>query len=193
MAPAPRYEEPFSLNPIDFDSKAECDELLVQRKLCGWRFSQEDIDHWRDMVQRGAKHFFWITLPSRDSVRAGHVALASEAEPPHADLAKPDKSVLTISNFFVMPGYRSLGLGRLTMDRLEDWATKEPYGSVNCKAMAVDTVARRFVEDDELREMFSIAGVPAPEKGSSTEDWYTRRGYVKFSEYITRQLWGMHC
>ncbi|KAK3070902.1 hypothetical protein LTS18_014986 [Coniosporium uncinatum] len=70
------------------------------------------------------------------------------------------------------------------MDVLEALATQEPYGSRDCRAIAVDTLDRRYWELDgeEWRGWWVKWGQPTPERGRSNEDWYARRGYVKFKE-----------
>jgi len=136
-------------------------------------------------MSKKTKSLFWITIPSTPESkphRAGHISLDSVAEPPDLDLANPDKSVLTIATFFIDPSFRSGGLGRTTMELLESYATKEPYGSPHCKIVAVTTLSRRYWEDDEYRSVWALTGRETPVRGSSNEDWYSRMGYVKWKE-----------
>lgn len=81
------------------------------------------------------------------------------------------------------------------MQLLESYATKEPYGSVNCKVIAINTLDKRYTEDEEWRSMWSRLPErkEAPERGSSNEAWYERMGYVKWKSeprYLQRMRGG---
>ena len=124
------------------------------------------------------------TTPTTTSIRAGHVALASQSHPPHPLLARPDKSILTISTFFIHPLYRSLGLGRTTLDLLEPMASQLPYGSPNCREICVDTMSAKYVEDVDGNGGREWEAIRENAKMSpySKQRWYERRGYVVFHE-----------
>lgn len=172
------------LEPIDLHDQAQADELLRQRVMCGWAMTPDYIDAWRAAMDAKTKGFFWIKLPSRPDLRAGHISLDSEADPPDLELANPhDRSVLTIARFFVLPELRGGGLGRAAMETLESYAREEPYGSPNCRAIALDTLSKKYTEEDEYRAQYEwLTGEP-PRKGAvNNEDWYLRQGYVKFKE-----------
>ncbi len=171
------------IRPMNLYDQAEFEELLQQRIICGWNDKPAYIIRWREMMDSKQKSLFWINLPDTKT-RVGHISLDSSTDPPDLELANPDKSVLTIATFFILPEHRSAGLGRLAMDVMEDWATKEPYGSPNCKAIAVNTLDRRYTESDseEWRIWAKLRPIQLPPKGRSTEDWYARRGYVKWKE-----------
>lgn len=173
-----------TLEPIDLHDRAQADELLRQRVLCGWAMTPDCIDAWRDAMDARTKGFFWIKAPSRPGLRAGHVSLDSEADPPDPELADPrDGSVLTVARFFVLPEHRGAGLGRGAMETLEAYAREAPYGSPACRAIALDTLSRRYTEDDEHRAQWEwLTGLPVRARGTSNEDWYARQGYVKFKE-----------
>lgn len=133
------------------------------------------------------KSFFWIKPESQPDLRVGHISLDSEAEPPDLELANPhDKSVLTIARFFVLLEHRGTGIGRAAMEMLESRAQCEPYGSPNCKAVAISTLSRKYWEDDEYRNEFKwLTGSDPRPRGTSNEDWYARMGYVKWKEVPT--------
>lgn len=179
MSKSPSFANELHVEVIDLHNQRDVDDLIVQRKICGWNFTPEIIAKWRDSVDKGLKTMFWIVLPNKESTKAGHISLASRAEPHDPDLAKEDRSVMTISSFFILPQHRSGGLGRKTMDLMEDMATKEPYGSPNCKAIAIDTISYKYHDTsgpywDILKEHM--------EKQPSNQLWYERRGYIRFKE-----------
>lgn len=79
---------------------------------------------------------------------------------------------------------RSKGVGTAAMDLIEEYAGKSPWGSENCKTIAITTLSRRYCEDDgeEWRGAYAKRGMEAPKKGTSIADWYSRRGYVLWKE-----------
>lgn len=197
-AHTPVVQSKCTLEPMDLHEQAQADELLRQRKLCGWNDTRECIDGFRDAMDARTKSLFWIipTPSTRSSsqpgpqptpgtrVRAGHISLDSEAHPPDLELANPhDRSVLSIATFYVLPGHRGGGLGRAAVESLERWAVTEPYGSRNCRVVALTTISRRYSEDDGMRaEYREMAGVEPVPRGASNEDWYLRMGYTKWME-----------
>jgi ribosomal protein S18 acetylase RimI-like enzyme len=177
MNNSPLFATEVHLEVIDLHKQQEVDTLIVQRKICGWNFSQEIIAKWGDSVDKKLKTMFWIVLHDKDATKAGHISLASKAEPHDPDLAKEDRSVMTISNFFILPQHRSGGIGRKVMDLMEDMATKEPYGSPKCKAIALDTISYKYYDHTHtywhyLKEYLEVQ--------PSNQLWYERRGYVEF-------------
>lgn len=174
------------LEPMDLHDPAQADELLRQRVLCGWAMTPDYIDAWRAAMDAKTKGFFWIRLPggAAAAARAGHISLDSEADPPDLDLANPhDRSVLTIARFFLLPEHRGGGVGRAVMELLERHARELPYGSPNCRAIALDTLSRWYSEEEEGRAEYEwLTGQPPPARGRNNEDWYVRQGYVKFKE-----------
>lgn len=177
-----------SLVPINLHDPAEFDIMRQHRIKCGWNHNDEVISSWRDKVDAKIKSFFWITLPPSTTdgppIKAGHISLDSLGEAPDPDfaLANPDKSLLTISTFFIDPMYRG-GLGRTAMEMLEKMAREEPYGSVNCKAIAVFTLSRWYTNDDEGRKVWEMLGGETPVKQSSSDDWYRRMGMSFLSTF----------
>lgn len=172
------------LEAMNLYDQSQIDELLRQRKICGWADTQDYIVSWRDSMDAKIKSMFWIKPASQPDIRVGHVSLDCEAEPPDLELANPhDKSVLTIARFFILEEHRRGGLGRAVMETLESLATKEPYGSPNCHTIAITTLSRRYAEDDQERAKYeALEGKPPAPKGLSNEDWYTRMGYVKWKD-----------
>lgn len=175
-------------NPEDFE------ELLAQRKLCGWDMEPAVLEKWRRLCDEKRKNMFWIipTAPGHASdqvrtdgdsdsqgqqqqqrPRVGHICLQSYDDPPDPRVASEDKSVMMISTFFIKPEYRSGGLGTEAVKALEGWAKTAPYGSPDCRAVTVHTVSRRYSEDDsdEFRGLYARRGLPTPERGRSNEDW----------------------
>jgi len=190
-SPTPKLKLSCELVPINLHDEDEFEELRQQRIICGWNFDAQIIEGWRKAMSRKTKSMFWITLPSAEGStnsitkvqRVGHISLDSVSEPPDLDLANPDKSVLTIATFFIYPARRGGGLGRTAMTVLEGFATKELYGSPNCKMIAINTLDKRYTDDDEWRTMWKRLGrKDAPAKGSSSESWYERMGYVKWKD-----------
>ncbi|ROV93910.1 hypothetical protein VSDG_06288 [Cytospora chrysosperma] len=173
-----------TLEPMNLHEQAQADELLRQRQLCGWDNTPQFIAKFRDAMDARVKSLFWIRPTSRPELRVGHISLDSEAHPPNLELANPnDKSVLTIATFYILPEHRGGGIGRAAVESLEKWATAEPYGSSNCKTVALTTISRKYAEDDEMRaEYRRMAGVEPVPKGASNEDWYLRMGYTKWME-----------
>jgi GNAT superfamily N-acetyltransferase len=190
MNKSPSYASDLRVEVIDLHKQQDFNDLIVQRKICGWNFSEEVVAKWRDLADKGLKTIFWIVLPHQDDPKVGHISLASEAEPHDPDLAQEDKSVMTISSFFILPQYRWGGIGRKVMDLMEDMATKEPYGSPNCKAIAIDTLSHKYYHHSHpLWEMMKEHLETQP----SNQLWYERRGYVRFNEkprYVEKTIGG---
>lgn len=172
------------LEPMDLHDQDQVAELLRQRIICGWNKTPDFVASLRDAMDAGQKAVFWIhKLP--DHSRVGHVSLDSTASPPDPGLADPhDKTVLTIANLFVLPAHRGGGLARAALDVLvRQFARQAPYGSPNCRAVAVTTISKKYHDDDEWRARFEwLNGTPAPERGKANEDYYTRMGFVKWKE-----------
>lgn len=192
MTPSPKCTR-CHLLPVNFASDDDVQELRRQRRLCGWNFDDDTFARWRDEMDAKLKGLFWVTIPDGDKsssriIRTGHISLDSTTHPPDLELANPDKSTLTISTFFILPEYRSLGVGRAAMDILEQYARQEPYGAPHCSSIAINTLSREYSEDPEkAKEVASMMDqegrkIEVPEKGRSNEDWYAKRGYVKWKQ-----------
>lgn len=188
----------FTFVPIDLADLKEYSEFQRQRTLCGWSFSDETLDFYREKQEQKLKSLFWITIPSPDAsatasenteaagepaLRAGHISLDAYNDPPHdPDLAAADKSTLAIQNFFILPEYQKLGLGHAAMDRLEGMARTEPYGSPNCQYLALSTLCKKYIlqEGPEWKGLWSRFGLEVPT--FSAHAWYEKRGYELFKE-----------
>jgi hypothetical protein len=175
------------LEPINLHNTTEFDELLRQRVICGWDFSPSNLETWRAAADAQTLSMVWVVPPSLSQLPApqrysGHIMGQSKTEPPHNELSQH------IFNLFILPEHRRGGLGRATVQALEEAAMVEPYGSPSCKAITLNALSRRYIEDDgeEWRGMYTrlcaSLGIEMPAKGSSNEDWYARMGYVKYEE-----------
>lgn len=176
-----------TLEPMNLHDQDQVAELLRQRIICGWNKTPDFVASLRDAMDAGEKAAFWINKPSHPRgavLRIGHVSLDSTASPPDLGLANPhDKSVLAISNLFVLPEHRKGGVGRAAVDVLGQLAKEAPYGSPNCRAVAVTALSKKYHDDDEWRARFEwLNDTPAPERGRANEDWYVRMGFVKWKE-----------
>jgi GNAT superfamily N-acetyltransferase len=174
------------LTLINLHDSLEFDELIQQRIACGWNFARADIENYRTAMDKKLKSLFWITL-SKNPTRIGHVSLDSYTSPPDPELALPDKSILTIQTFFILEAHRSGGVGGRVMDEVEELATKEPYGSPNCREVTINTLSTASLERSlpTWLEVWRKAGVPRPDWSMwSKESWYAKRGYVKWKEEV---------
>ncbi|KAG2420924.1 hypothetical protein HFD88_000538 [Aspergillus terreus] len=195
-APAPTPAKP-TLIPINLHNPPEHAELQAQRRICGWDYTDAALLAWRQKQDAGLKSFFWITIPAAladtspqagstdpetGAVRAGHISLDAYADPPDPELARADRSILTIQTFFVRPEYRSLGLGRAAMDLVETMAGQEPYGSPRCQYVAVTSMSKRYYYDETAGPdgtgLWALLGREVPRV--CAVDWYERRGYVRW-------------
>jgi GNAT superfamily N-acetyltransferase len=180
-----------TLEPIDLANEWEFRELQRQRELCGWDYDTENIEKWRQKQNDGLKSLFWIvlvgdplttspTVSTSRPVRAGHISLDSYSDPPDPDLARADKTVMTIQSFFVLHEYRHYGIGHRALETVEAMATKEPYGSPQCKYIAVNTLHKRYVFEDgpDAGGVWQFLDLVKPL--FSVEEWYERLGYVRW-------------
>jgi GNAT superfamily N-acetyltransferase len=174
------------LTIMNLHDQSEFDELIQQRIACGWNFAPADIEKYRTAMDKKLKSLFWITV-DEDPIRIGHVSLDSYANPPDPELALADKTILTIQTFFILKSHQSGGVGGRVMDKVEELATKEPYGSPNCKEVTINTLSTASLERGlpGWLEIWEKAGVPRPDWSLwSKEDWYAKRGYVKWKEEV---------
>ena len=116
------------------------------------------------------------------TIRAGHISLDSYAEPADSEVALEDRSTMTVQTFFILPEYRTGGVGRAAMDLVEVLATQEPYGSPHCHTLTLTTVNKKHIEIDapEWRGVWKRAGMDVPP--FSNEVWYEKLGYVYWKE-----------
>ena len=173
------------LQPVNLHDRDEYGILRSQRRACGWYYETAYLDRWKASIDAGTKCLFWITIPSPEApnhnILAGHISLDSTSEFPDRkfELANPDKSLLTVTTFFVLQQYRGRALGRKAMERVEEMVKTEPYGSSSCTAITMMSLSRKYVADPTWRaQYFQWTG----EEPTSYEDWYSRMGYVKWKE-----------
>jgi GNAT superfamily N-acetyltransferase len=128
-----------------------------------------------------------ISTSDQPAAIAGHISLdsISEYDDPKHELARPDKSLLTISTFFVLPEFQGRGLGSQAMSQVERLARLEPYGHPRCSAIAIMSLSYRYVEDAVLRARYIEWTGETP---SSYERWYARMGYVKWAEEASTEI-----
>jgi GNAT superfamily N-acetyltransferase len=177
-----------TLAPMNLHNPTEFDELLRQRVLCGWEYSPADLEGWRAAADAKKIAVFWIVPGSMTQLAApqryaGHISMQDRNEPPN------DVRVRHIFILFVLPEQRCGGLGKAAMQALEATARDGAGGgSPECRAMALNALSRRYVEDDgeEWRGLYAKVcaglGLEMPAKGTSNENWYAKMGYVKWKE-----------
>ena len=181
------------LQPIDLNDKEQYQRLQSQRRECGWYYEDEYLNRWQKAAVTGAKCLFWITTPSFDAgqsiIFAGHISLDSfaESEKYQHELARPDKSLLTISTFFVLPEYRGAGIGGQAMAQVEQLAGSEPYGHPRCSAVTIMSLSCQYTEDPMWRARYIEWTGETP---SSYERWYSRIGCVKWKEEACTEIIG---
>ncbi|KAI3395505.1 hypothetical protein diail_1291 [Diaporthe ilicicola] len=176
MSTTPSTQPKCTLEPADLREQSQVDELFRQRQICGWKTSQKDIESWKERTAAQTTTLFWIRPTAQPDLRVGHISLVKTSE----------SSKLKISDLFVLPEHRGGGIARAAFRTLEDWATTEPYGSKDCKALLVDTLSQRYSEEEEYRlEYIRLTGVEPKPKGATNEEWYVRMGYVRYKEEPT--------
>lgn len=183
IEPAAGAKVTCDLRLIDLNNEEEYRLLQAQRKQCGWHYEDAYLNNWRDQAVTGIKCLFWITTPSpvanASPVFAGHISLESASDDPQHELARADKSLLTISTFFVLPEFRAKGIGRQAMVQLESLARSEPFGSPRCAAITIMALSCRYVEDSAMKALYvEWTG----EEPMSYERWYAKMGYKKWKE-----------
>ncbi|KAL4914676.1 hypothetical protein BDW62DRAFT_190083 [Aspergillus aurantiobrunneus] len=173
-----------TLVPIDLSDPTEWEELRQQRLLCGWDNTTEKLTLWRRKQEAGLKSFFWIVIPSchpsqdgdLTSIRGGHISLDAYAEPTDWDLANAEKTNLTIQTFYILPEYRTRGVGRSAMKQIEALATAKPYGSVNCQYITLNCLSKKHYYDEFLGPIVKKV-MPI-----CNQEWYEKQGYVVWKE-----------
>lgn len=170
--PTTQAQPKCTLEPANLHDQSQVDELLRQRKICGWRLSPSDIISWKERAEAQTTTLFWIKATAHPDLRVGHISL---------DKVSGDPSILKIADLFVLPEHRGGGIARAAFQAVEQMATTEPYGSEDCRALLVDTLSKRYAEDEEMRlEYKQLTGTWPKQKGATNEDWYARMGYVTY-------------
>ncbi|KAH8705803.1 hypothetical protein BGW36DRAFT_413608 [Talaromyces proteolyticus] len=178
------------LEPIILNDEDQFIELQRQRVLCGWDYDPETIKRWKVKQEEKLKSLFWITIPDssdkdKELLRTGHISLDANSsfDPPELkNFPHVKNCVFSISSFFILPEYRSYGLGRHAMKMAEDMAVKEPYGSPNCRFIALNALSKRYIYDEgpDWRGVWERLGVSPP--SFSIQEWYEALGYVSWKE-----------
>lgn len=191
------------LIPMDLNQPLEYDILYHQRVICGW--GADRVDKFKTCMANGDRTLFWIALPpshkseqtptfQRDGIEilpVGHVAIDKADDPegdhkPDPTLVAADGSILMISLLFVLPAFNSLRLGAFAMDQCEMLVQQEPYGSRNCRAVALTSLSSRYyaggLEGPDGMGRWETLGLAMPLR--EVAPWYKRRGYVKYKEEI---------
>lgn len=182
------------LQPINLDHQNQYQRLQAQRKECGWYYEDAYLDRWREAAAEGSKCLFWITTSSPDDtdqpiIFAGHISLDSFSESAdlQREMTRSNKSLLTISTFFVLPEFRGKGVGGDAWMQVERLARLEPYGHPRCSAIVIMSLSCRYVEDPVLRARYVEWTGEEPQ---SYERWYARIGYVKWKEEACTEVVG---
>ncbi|KAF4552436.1 Hypothetical protein D9617_10g074180 [Elsinoe fawcettii] len=202
-----------TLIPVNLDDSKQASIMLAQRKICGWgwenipiwnkyiksgeramfwlaipsssgvatnvtksdaldtvTFSRDGEDN--DYLLVGHTALDWIDIPVEDHFKVDDTLTAD------------DGSILTISSLCVMPEFKAYGLGTWSMRELERMAQEKPYGSPNCRAVAVNTLSDRHCKGGlpgpDGMDMFPNLGLTIPER--SNIGWFERMGYVRYKE-----------
>ncbi|PYH85571.1 hypothetical protein BO82DRAFT_350900 [Aspergillus uvarum CBS 121591] len=175
---------PCTLEPINLNDPAQHTELQRQRTLCGWDHHPTTLAQWQAKQSEGLKNFFWVVIPSpnpnsqRNTIRAGHISLDAYSDPPDPDLARADRSILALQTFFLLPEYRSAGVGRHALQLIEEQAAREPA----CKCIALTALSKKYLyqEGREWRGIWARMDQPVP--AFSIQEWYEKAGYVGWKE-----------
>lgn len=166
-----------TLEPADLREQSQVDELLRQRKICGWKTRPSDMVSWKERAETHLTTLFWIKLTSQPDLWVGHISL---------DKVSGDPSTLKIADLFVLPEHRGGGIARAAFQTVEGMATTEPHGSESCRTLLIDTLSRKYSEDEEMsREYTELTGVKPNPRGATNEEWYVRMGYVTYKEEPT--------
>jgi GNAT superfamily N-acetyltransferase len=181
------------LETMNLHNKSEFDELLRQRKICGWDMTTQYLEAWRNDADAHTIAMFWVIPPLLSQLPApqrygGHIGMRKKTDPTDLKLTPADMPVLHLFNLFVLPEQRKGGLGRSAVQALEAWAKIEPYGSLDCKAITLNAISKQYIEDESeewkglYKKVTANLGLEIPPKGKSNEDWYSKMGYVKYDQ-----------
>lgn len=174
MSAAPPAQPKCTLEPAALREQSQADELLRQRKICGWKTRPSDMASWKERAEARRTTLFWIKPAAQPDLRVGHISL---------DKVGDDGAAVNISDLFVLPEHRGGGIAKAAFQAVEAMATTEPYGSENCRTILIDTLSRKYSDDDGMRlEYTRLTGEQPNPKGRTNEEWYARMGYVKYNE-----------
>ncbi|KAG6358926.1 hypothetical protein INS49_012446 [Diaporthe citri] len=166
-----------TLEPANLREQSQVDELLRQRKICGWKTRPSDMASWKERAEARTTTLFWIKPTAHPDLRVGHISL---------DRVSGDPSTIKIADLFVLPEQRGGGIARAAFQAVEELATVGPYGSEECRTLKIDTLSRKYSYDEEMRREYTqLTGVEPNPKGATNEEWYGRMGYVTYKEEPT--------
>ncbi|KAI9708637.1 MAG: hypothetical protein M1820_003855 [Bogoriella megaspora] len=173
---------------VNLSDQEQTDEFRRQRQICGWDFDDRFIEFCRTEIEAKTKALFWITIPSpptqaeSTTIRAGHISLDSKSSDP--EIARLDKSILTITTLFVLPEHRLKGLGQDAFLKVEQLATQEPYGSANCRTIALNAVnwKFKFLDSEEWHDYWEEPRRKTTYPKTQNVQWYQKLGYKAFKE-----------
>lgn len=135
------------------------------------------MESWKERTKAHATTLFWIKPTAQPDLRVGHISL---------DKVVGDPSKLKIADLFVLPEHRGGGIARAAFQAVEGMATMKAYGSERCRTLLVDTLSRKYSEDEEMRREYTqLTGEEPKTKGATNEEWYGRMGYVTYKEEPT--------
>ncbi|EED19823.1 conserved hypothetical protein [Talaromyces stipitatus ATCC 10500] len=160
--------------------------IMIQLKAqaIGKKENSDSLPESNTLIQDATRGDTAGSSPSAGlfTVRAGHISLDSYADPPDPELALEDRSILTVQTFFILPEYRTGGVGRAAMDLVEVLATKEPYGGPRCHTLTLTTASKKYLEIDEpeWKGIWKKFGMDIPK--FSAQIWYEKLGYVYWKE-----------
>ena len=196
---SPSANQILELEPVDLHDTLQFAELQRQRVLCGWSHSTSVIEGWRADNDDKTQAMFWVVPASLSEIPpprryAGHIAMSKKTyDNKGVDDVLPEPNVMDLGTLFILPEHRGQGLAKAAVQTLEGMAKVEPHGWAGCKVMTLNTLARRYVEEDEWRKVAEIPhrllGAELPVKGASNEDWYARMGYVTWKEVPLYPAW----
>jgi GNAT superfamily N-acetyltransferase len=172
------------LVPIDLHNESQFNEIRRQRIICGWDSVLQTLQDWKG--KENIKRLFWITIPQpsagNETIRAGHISLDASSGLLEPDIAPENRTELSISSFFILPEYRSLGLGKRAVKLVENVATTERFGNPRCRFITLTALSKRYVYDEapEWRGVWAKLGLSPP--SFSIQKWYEGLGYVAWKE-----------
>ncbi|KAJ5188725.1 hypothetical protein N7491_005045 [Penicillium cf. griseofulvum] len=175
-----------TLFPWDPNSDVHVRYLVSQRVECSW--DQDKVEtKWKGQQLKGEKCIYWVNdeilqdtattingvprEPTKENfIPIGHISLDSKnPDAEHIEFDLPAENIFWIKTFYVKKSIQGQGIGRATMDEVEDMAAREP---LLARILMLDTVQK----DDQKREEFAnvtYGGIPK----TTNEEWYARRGY----------------
>ncbi|POS68838.1 hypothetical protein DHEL01_v212769 [Diaporthe helianthi] len=157
--PTTQAQPKCTLEAANLHDKSQVDELLRQRKICGWKTRPSDMVSWKERAKAGTTTLFWIKPTTHPELRVGHISL---------EKVSGDPSSRKIADLFILPEHRGGGIARAAFQAVEQMASY--YGT-------------RYSEDEEMRlEYNQLTGTWPSQKGATNEDWYARMGYVTYEE-----------